>query len=308
MIKYLTEAILEWCIVVNIKNIVKKPIILSIMVVFIWAYLSVVVTMLGNIPPFEVLCFSTTIGFVITSIQLTMQKNWKLIKAPAEMWVIGTLFLFGSSVFYISAFHFSPPVHAELINYTWPLLVVIGGTVFFKEKLMPRHMFGLALCVISLFALHFDQLQSTGGVTFKHMYGYASALMGAISYSIYVLVSKKHNTVPSQIVGMYAGIGSVLALTGHLLFEKTIVPSQSELMLLLLLGASSYCFAYQVWDHAIKKLEAWKICVISYFTPVLSVILLTLSDFGVFSWPVVASCGLLFIGSILASIKSKERP
>ena len=285
----------------------KNPTIAGIMVTFIWAYITVLVTVLSNLPPLEVLCFSTTIGFFLTSAQLTIQKRWHLIKASAAMWLSGSLCLFGMNVFYINAFHFAPPVHAEIINYIWPLFVAVGGAVFFKEKLTYRHIFGLVLCVMSLFVLHFDQFQSSSGIVLSHVYGYICALMAAVSCSVYILVSKKHDTVPSQIVGIYAGIGAVLSFFGHVLFEKTVVPSQFQLLMLLLLGASSHWLAYQLWDYAIKNLKTWKICVISYFTPVLSVIFLTLAGFGLFSWPVATSCLLLFAGSMLASLKFKDR-
>ena len=196
--------------------------------------------------------------------------------------------------------------HAKIIYYIWPLFVFIGGAVFFKEKLTLRHILGISLCVVPMFALHFDHFQSAGGVTLQHMYGYGFAIAGAIVSAVYNLVSKKHSTVPSQIVGLYAGFGSILSLTGHVLFEKTVVPSKFELMLLLLMGVSSHWASYQSWDRAVKNLESWKVCVIAYFTPSLSVAFLIIAGFGVFSWPVAISCMLLFTGSILASIKPKK--
>lgn len=290
-----------------IKSILARPVLCGFISISIWSYLAVVITMLGNIPPFEMLFFSTAIGFTLTSIQITMQKRWHIIRAPLDMWVAGSLFLVGTNLLYVSAFQFAPPVHAELINYIWPLFVVIGGSVFFKEKLTPKHMIGIALCVLSMFALHFDHLQNIHGVTLRHMYGYGFALMGAVTCSAYTLVSKKHATVPNQIVGMYAGAGAVLCLIGHVLFEKTVVPSNFEFMLLVLLGASAHWISFQTWDRAIKNLEAWKICVIAYFTPSFSVTLLIVAGFGVFSWPLAMSCALLFVGSVLTSAQASNK-
>ena len=291
----------------NMKNMLKNPVLCGLIAISIWSYLAVVITMLSNIPPFEMLFFSTTVGFTLTSIQITIQKRWHTIKAPLDMWVVGSLFLVGTNLLYVSAFQFAPPVHAELINYIWPLFVVIGGAVFFKEKLTLKHKIGIALCVSSMLALHFDQLQTVHGVTLRNMYGYGFALAGAVVCSVYTLVSKKHRTVPNQIVGMYAGAGAILSLIGHVLFEETVIPSNFELMLLVLLGASAHWLSYQAWDRAIKNLEAWKICVIAYFTPSFSVSLLIIAGFGVFSWPLAASCVLLFVGSILASSTNAKK-
>jgi drug/metabolite transporter (DMT)-like permease len=294
------------CEIMNVKNIVKNPVICGVIAISIWAYLAVVVTMLGNIPPFEMLCFSLIIGCAFTSTQLTIQKRWHLMKAPKEMWLVGATCLAGTNILYISAFKFAPPVHAEIINYIWPLFVVIGGTIFFKEKLTRQHIIGIALCIVSLFTLHFDHFQNIHGVTLQNLYGYGFALAGAVVCSIYTLVSKKYSTVPNQIVGLYAGLGAILTLIGHFLFEKNVMPSMSELTLLIFMGASAHWASYQAWDRAVKNLEAWKISVIAYFTPALSVALLTIAGFGVFSWPVVLSCVFLFAGSILASMQYRK--
>ena len=286
----------------NIKN----PLLFGFIAIFIWSYLAVVTTMLGNIPPFEILCCSMVIGCTLTCIQLTIQNKWHLMRAPIEMWVVGSIFLSGLNILYICAFKFAPPVHAEIIYYIWPLFVAIGGAVFFKEKLTVKHIIGIALCVIAMLVLHFDHFQSAGGVTLQHMYGYGFAIVGSIVSAAYTLVSKKHSAVPSQIVGLYAGFGSILSLTGHVLFEKTVVPSKFECMLLLLMGVSAHWASYQSWDRAVKNLESWKLCVMAYFTPSLSVTLLIIAGLGVFSWPVAISCILLFAGSILASTKPKK--
>tara|TARA_B110000459_G_C16576511_1_gene479022 strand:- start:200 stop:1108 length:909 start_codon:yes stop_codon:yes gene_type:complete len=290
----------------NVKSIMKNPVLLGFIAIFIWSYLAVIITMLSNIPPFEMLSFSLIIGGALTAIQLTMQKSWHLMRAPLPMWIVGATCLSGTNILYISAFQFAPPVHAEIINYIWPLFVVIGGTFFFREKLTRQHIIGIALCVVSLFLLHFDHFQNIGGVTLRNMYGYGFALAGAFVCATYNLVSKKHATVPSQIVGLYAGLGAILTLLGHFIFENNVVPSMFELMLLVIMGVSAHWISFQAWDKAVKNLEAWKISVIAYFTPALSVALLTISGFGVFSWPVVFSCICLFAGSILASMKRKE--
>lgn len=283
-----------------------KALLSGVSAVVIWSYLAVTIAMLGNIPPFEILCFSMVTGSMLTSIQLTIQKRWHLMRAPIEMWVVGSLFLAGMNITYICAFKFAPPVHAKMIYYMWPLFVVIGGAIFFKEKLTSRRIFGIALCVLSMFTLHFDHFQVPGGVSLEHMYGYGFAVAGSILSAVYNLVSKKHATLPSQIVGLYAGIGAILSLTGHILFEKTVVPSKFELVLLVLMGISAHWIAYQAWDRAVKNLESWKICVIAYLTPSLSVAFLIIAGFGVLSWPVCLSCSLLFVGSIIASFKPKK--
>ncbi len=290
----------------DIKSIMKSPLLFGLIAVFIWGYLSVLIVMLGNIPPFEMLCCSMTIGFICTSVQLTMQKSWHLMKAPTEMWVSGVIGLSGLNILYISSFQFAPPVHAEIIYYIWPLFIAIGGSIFFKEKLNSRHIMGIALCVLSLFMLHFDNLQTVGGVTLKNMYGYGFAAMGAIASAAYALYSKKYATVPSQIVGLYAGFGAILSLIGHLLFETTVIPSNFELMLFVPLGISYHWASFQALDRAVKHLEACKVSVIAYFAPPLSVTCLTLAGFAVFSWPIVFSCICLFAGSILASVRKKE--
>ena len=42
-----------------------------------------------------------------------------------KVWAFGTVGLFGFHFFYFTAIRNAPPVDANLINYTWPLLIVV---------------------------------------------------------------------------------------------------------------------------------------------------------------------------------------
>lgn len=290
----------------DVRSILKSPLLAGFVAIFIWSYVAVVIVRLGNLPPFEVLCSSMLIGGAATSLQLTLQHNWHLMRAPLEVWLSGPVLLAGMNITYLCAFKFAPPVHAELIYYLWPLFVAIGGWVFFNEKIAPRQILGIALCMFSMLVLHLKNFSKVDDINSKTNYGYGFALAGSVISAVYTLISKKHAAIPNQIVGLYAGLGSILSLIGHFVSEKTVMPSALEIMLLVLMGISAHWISYQAWDRAVKNLEAWKVCIVAYFTPSLSVTLLILFGFGEFSWNIVAACALLFSGSMLTNSQRED--
>jgi drug/metabolite transporter (DMT)-like permease len=62
---------------------------------------------------------------------------------------VGLWGIFGYHFLYFSAFHYAPPIEVSLMNYLWPLLIVVLSPVFLPEfKIRLQHILGalLGLC------------------------------------------------------------------------------------------------------------------------------------------------------------------
>jgi drug/metabolite transporter (DMT)-like permease len=221
------------------------------------------------------------------------------LRQPAAVWLLGVGGLFGYHFFYFLALKSSPPVEANLINYLWPLLIVLFSALLPGERLRWWHVAGALLGLGGTLLLVTDG----GRVAFRAEYaaGYASALACAVTWGGYSVLSRRFGTAPTDTVGGFCGVTALLAALCHLAFEQTVWPSGSEWLALLVMGAGPMGAAFFVWDVGMKRGNIKALGGLSYTAPLLSTLLLLC--FGRASPSVELALACLFIvgGAVLAS-------
>lgn len=80
----------------------------------------------------------------------------------------------------------------------------------------------------------------------------------------------------------------------HLIFEVTVILSFLELLGALMLGLGPIGGAFYLWDYGVKNADIKLLGSISYFTPLLSILLLVFLGYANFTLGIVLACFLLF--------------
>lgn len=234
--------------------------------VLLWSSLAALGVTLGNIPPLLLTGIGLLIGSAI-AIPLTGFKLRKLM-VPAKALTIGVYGLLGFHLALFAALQLAPAVQANLLNYLWPLLLVLLAPLFQKTRLRPRH---IAAGVIG-FAGAAIAILSAGneGVQPKFFLGYAFAVGAAVIWATYSLLSSKLGKLSSYSVGSYAFVSGLLALTLHFLLEPAAELTATDIALLVLMGLGPLGGAFYLWDYALKHGNPQRAGLISFATPVLS--------------------------------------
>lgn len=269
--------------------------------VLMWATLALFTALSGSIPPFQLTAMSFTIAFVI-GIVLWLKKGDNILqqlKLPGTVWIIGVGGLFGYHFFYFMALRNAPAVEASLIAYLWPLLIVVFSTLLPGEKLRWFHLagalagfVGAGLLVTKGRALSFEAHYSLG---------YLSALVCALTWSTYSVLSRRFGSVPTNAVGGFCGVTAMLAVLCHLLFEPTVWPGGWEWLAVLCLGLGPVGIAFFTWDHGVKKGNIKVLGAFSYAAPLLSTLLLLGFGLAEASWLIGLACALIMGGAVLAA-------
>jgi drug/metabolite transporter (DMT)-like permease len=269
--------------------------------ILLWASLALLTTGTGSIPPFETMAISFAVAFVLCVGKWVLFREriaghlWQ----PGAVWLIGVGGLFGYHFFYFLALKTAPPVEANLINYLWPLLIVLFSALLPGERLRWWHVAG------ALLGLCGSMLLVTGGgrVAFRVEYaaGYASAFACAVTWGAYSVLSRRFGSVPTDTVGGFCGATAVLAGLCHLTFEQTVTPTPGEWVALLVMGAGPTGLAFFVWDVGMKRGNIKALGGLSYATPLLSTLLLILAGRARPSFELVLACLFIVGGAVLAS-------
>src|SRR5690554_576093 len=145
--------------------------------VLMWSLLALFSSLSGQVPPFLLCAFSFAVATVVGLISTAAKGARPKVKVPALAWVVGVGGLFGYHFFYFSAVRNAPVVEANLINYLWPLLIVLGSALMPGEGLRWHHIAGAALGLVGTALIITDG----GRLVFdpQYVFGYGLAILAA---------------------------------------------------------------------------------------------------------------------------------
>ncbi|MEQ8657074.1 MAG: EamA family transporter [Hyphomicrobiales bacterium] len=290
----------------------RRATLLGLAAVAMWSTLGLFTAMTGqngasaggsantSVPPFQLnaLCFG--LAGVLALIILAGQGRLRdVIATTPKALALTVAGLFGYHALYFTALRNAPAVEANLINYLWPLLIVVFSGFLPGERLRWFHGLGAALGFVGAGILIWAQGASFDG---RFALGYAAAIGSALAWSSYSVLSRLFPDVPTGAVAGACLITSALSVICHLAFETTVWPaSLTGWAGVVALGLFPVGAAFFVWDIGMKRGDIQVLGAAAYATPILSTLLLIAFGFGAFTWPVVAACLLVTLGAVVAA-------
>ena len=267
----------------------------------LWGSLATLSVLAGPIPPFQMVAMTFAIGAAIGVVRAILRgvDPARLIDWPARVWLLGVGGLFGYHALYFAALQLAPPAEANLVNYLWPLLILLLSAPLAGERLGWAHLAGAMLGLAGVVLLALGR-----GVSFTgaNLLGYLLALGCAFTWSLYSVLSRRFGETPTDAIAAFCGVSAALSLVCHALFERTVWPSSPGAWLALLaLGLGPAGSAFYLWDHAVKRGDIRALGALSYATPILSTALLIAIGLAQPTRILFAAAVLVTAGALLAS-------
>jgi len=269
--------------------------LLALGAIVLWATLASLGVALGHVPPFLL----TGLALVIGSVPAwPLARQWRV---PAATLGLGIYGLFGFHFLLFVALRNAPPVEANLVNYLWPLFIVVLAPLFLPGMtLRPVHV-GAALAGFAGAALAILGGRSpTGGFA----WGYLPALGSAFIWASYSLLTRRVPHFPTAVVGLFGLVSGGLALLCHLVFEPRVELSLRDWGLIVGVGLGPLGAAFFLWDAALKRGDARQIGILSYLTPLASTLLLgATSGRPLTVW--IGLAAVLIVGAAIAGVRAR---
>ena len=273
--------------------------LIGLTAVLMWSFLSLLTVMSGEVPPFQLAAMAFAIGGALGTLPL-MRGNVKVLRQPMAVWALGVTGLFGYHALYFLALRLAPPAEAQLVNYLWPLLIVLFAALLPGERLRLHHVAGALLGLAGTVLLFIDR----GGTTFALAYlpGFAAATGAAIAWATYSVLSRLFAAVPTAAVAGFCLATAALSGVCHLVFEDTRWPADVvQWLAVVALGIGPVGAAFYAWDIGVKRGDIRVLGAASYAAPLLSTGYLVLAGYATASLALAAAALLISAGGLLAA-------
>lgn len=245
----------------------------------IWGTMAAVTKLLlSNIPSMQTLFVSSFFAFVfllIVNFKNGLIKKLKMYSAKDYfiMAALGFLGLFMYSVLYYYGLANLTSQEACILNYLWPMMLVICSCIILKEKFTFIKGIAMICSFIGIVIL------STGNPNIKNgnaVAGIISCIVAAVCYGLFSVLNKKvdyNQNISMMIIWLVVAVCS--APIG-LLTEEWKPIEGTQWFGMIWLGVVIDAVAYLLWALALKGVEnTAKIANLAYLTPFLSLIIST---------------------------------
>lgn len=268
--------------------------ILAVCTIALWSFQSYLGVSLRHVPPFFLVGTGLIVSGLVGSFKI---RSWSV---PWTTFLIGVGGIFGYNLLLFSSLQYAPPIEASLVNYLWPLLIVILSPLFLRQyQLRWYHLvgavtgfFGAALIIIG------DRFEPD----WSNLQGYLLAAGAALLWAVYSLLTKKVRPFSTGAVGCFCFVSGLLSLLIHFVFEPPYLPTTHDWELLFLLGTGPLGLAYYTWDGAIKKGDPRVIGSLCYLTPLTSTLVLVFFGGYAMQWVTLVAMVLIVAGALLGSL------
>ena len=260
----------------------------------LWASLASLGVSLTHIPPFLL----TGIALIIGSM-----PAWPFVLRDPSQWhipwrtlALGVYGLFAYHFLLFIALRHAPPVEANLVNYLWPLFIVVLSPV-----VLPGVALRLPHVLAALLGFGGAAIAIVGGreLSGTLAWGYLPALAAAFIWATYSLMTKRVAAFPTTAIGLFGLVSGVLSLLCHGLLEPAVALQPRDWALLAVLGLGPLGASFFMWDKALKLGDARHIGILSYLTPLASTALLIVVSGRAFTWSIALATGIIISAAVM---------
>ncbi len=260
----------------------------------LWASLASLGVSLTHIPPFLLTGIALIIGSVPAwPFVLRDPSQWRI---PLRTLALGVYGLFAYHFLLFIALRHAPPVEANLVNYLWPLFIVVLAPL-----VLPGVALRLPHVLAALLGFAGAAIAIVGGreLSGTLAWGYLPALAAAFIWATYSLLTKRVAAFPTTAIGLFGLVSGVLSLLCHALLEPSVALQPRDWALLAVLGLGPLGASFFMWDKALKLGDARHIGILSYITPLASTALLIVVSGRPFTWSIALATVMIISAAVM---------
>ncbi len=227
--------------------------------------------------------FVALIGLATIFLIVHPKQFKQTIKIPPLAYVAG-LFLSANYFGYMKGVELTTASNTQIVIQTGPLLLVLIGIFYFKEKIKWYQILGLCIALTGYSLFYWDQLLVSFNNLDQYLEGNSWIFMAAVTWAIYASLQKivAVNWTPQQInLAIYVTATIVLIPLAD--FSEFQNLSPSLWVIIVFLGLNTLV-AYGSLGEALKRIPSYQLSPIITLNPLLTLLIVDLLTLFQVSW------------------------
>lgn len=285
----------------------KYSTLIGFMGLLMWASTGTMVYYIKAIPTFQILSIVFFISFIVGIIFSYVKKELKeVIHVPCKMWIVGFISIFGNEIFYILSYKHAPASHVGLIYYVWPFMLIVYMSIFSVNKSFSFKYIIAGLIAFSGIYILLTDMKGVSGFKSEFSKGYLYSFLSASLWALYTLYSKDYKNSLIPVMAIYCFCSFVCSAFIHYRTETFVFPQTREIIIMTVLGFSTYCFAYFLWSIGIKHGNINLLSLLSYTNPIISTTLFVFLGVVSPSKTLLFASALIFLSGTIGMVKFEK--
>lgn len=246
-----------------------KAYISALLTILMWSSLATLTITITHLPSL------LSVGLVLVFASFPGLRYWRQWTLPWKVWVSAIIGMFGYHFLLFDAFSRSPAMSVNIIQYLWPLFIVLGTPFFSQSRLNWGHVIG---AILAFNGVLLTLAQEPIAFNQADLFGYGEAFVASLLWAFYTLSNRRYINMPASVVAGFCLISGILALISYALTTDiaSVIPTSYDLLVIALLGLGPMGLSFYTWDYAIRHGDPRVIGALAYLTPLLSIIWMAL--------------------------------
>lgn len=278
-----------------------KGTLVGLSAVGIWCVTTLLVAYVTVLPPLEFVGLIFFLGYVsITLLQLYNREDigsyWYQPLKHYLFW-LGTAGVY--TVILFVSYSLVPFFEANILNHTWPVLLIVFTAMLHNERVTAIQIFGGVVSFIGVIGIFLP----AGDVPLfgDFHFGHALALGSASLWSAYSAYAKRISYPVGFLAPVFL-IFSLICFSLHFMFEETVWPDHFQWLIIIILGIAR--MSYLMWDYGMKHGDVVLLASICYFLPLATSLLLAAFGFGPASPMIGLGAALIATGCVIVNYEN----
>jgi drug/metabolite transporter (DMT)-like permease len=271
--------------------------------VVLWAMIPVAAKLgQGTLDHHQYLFYSSLVSFLTLFVVGVYNKKLHLVlrytfKDILSVVVLGFL---GTYVYYLLlyfGYKYAVGLEVLVVQYLWPVLIVVFGAFILKESLTYRKLVAVSLGFVAVVLVVTKGDIST--IDISNIKVLVLVFVGAGSFALFSVLAKNITLEPTGAITGYFFVATVASFVSMMFFGEIVLPQSIDIAAIVVNGVFLNGISYLFWIKALKLKDASYIAPYIYATPVLSAFLLII----IFDEPLyisyLFSLGLVIISGVI---------
>ncbi|WP_315444705.1 DMT family transporter [uncultured Selenomonas sp.] len=283
----------------------------AISAVVIWSTLAAVAkSILTVIPTFEALFLSSLIASIFLVVQQGVRGGLQVFRAYdgrsyLAMAGLGFVGLFVYSGLYFYGLTQLTSQEACILNYLWPMMIVLFAALLLGERITLRTAAALLLSFSGVLVL---TLGKEGRADGDAVLGALACVLAAVCYGLFCVLNRKRNADPTVLMMVAWGVTALCALPVTLMAETWVTLSWAQWGGMLWFGIFVNAVGYLWWAMALQQAQnAAMVANLAYFVPLLSLVVSAVMLGEAMSRAALLALFLIMGGILLQNVRRQER-